>query len=473
MIGLVICRNKGEDILKKMICIAAVSLLTGLYACAAPAEEAFAEETEKTSDGITDGITDNTAEDAETGSKTDSREETDENMKAPKVFIDLNGYCPGDEKTAYFLGSEETGTFHVVDKDTRKEVYKGVMTAASYQNEAGEFLLKGDFSAVKEEGNYYIEVPGIGRSYTFTIREEHFQAVYDNLEKALWEETADPDGEFLYRVQAFLWLLRYQEYYGNMTDFPEQAEALGESLISEKPEELTEQELAYYCAAMAQLYETVKEYDVREANIFLREAESAYKLLESRQYGESFDEVWLFYDGAVLFKATGYVKYHNVVKSYLKDYPKRDFYEDNASEEQLLADEAYVYGAVAYLTTVSNVDVNLCDSLMKQLTEKAESMEAEHDANPFMCVSSDRRNRLLSDRLYVVTVVEHVVVSKEYVQILEDGIHYINGCNETGASFLTGKGVLDNARDEKGSDMSLGGAYLFILGDIIESEEAE
>ena len=57
--------------------------------------------------------------------------------------------------------------------------------------------------------------------------------------------------------------------------------------------------------------------------------------------------------------------------------------------------------------------------------------------------------------------------------MLQDGIHYINGCNETGKSYLTGQGILDAGKDEKGSGAAIGGAYLFVLGEIIESEAEE
>ena len=53
---------------------------------------------------------------------------------------------------------------------------------------------------------------------------------------------------------------------------------------------------------------------------------------------------------------------------------------------------------------------------------------------------------------------------------MKEGIHYIDGCNETGESFLSREGVLDKSRDEKDSGAAIGGAYLFILGEIMERE---
>lgn len=463
--------------MKKQTILAATILLVLLAACTP----------DRNMPGNTEDKTDTSQSDKtkslETSDSGDSEnEQTNTGAQGPKVFVDLDGYCPRDEKLVYFTGSEEPGSFRVINEDTREEVFKGVMNKYTYETEGGEVLLMGNFSSLNAEGTYYIEAPHIGRSYSFSIGEGHYEVIEEKLKNAVLEGAGNPSGNFLYRTQALSWILQYQEYYGKsdenevekeMPDLLLQGKDIGQKLMESRPEEADDEELAFYCGAMTQLYERLKEYDAREAGNFLREAESAYKILEGRRYEEGFDEVWLFYDSALLYKATGYAKYHNVVKNYLAAQPQRELFKEKEEEGELLADEAYLFGSIAYLRTTFNVDANLCAGLMGKLTEQAGVYMEEHDRNPFFCISDDRRNRLLSDRLYVVSIVEHVIVSKEYVQVLEDGIHYINGCNETGESYLTGQGILDARKDEKGSGAAIGGAYLFILGEITESEAAE
>lgn len=416
-----------------------------------------------------------------------------EEGKGPRVFVDADGYGTDEKKLVFFWGDEKSGTFQVVSADTRETVYTGTMRASVSENDTGVYLQKGDFSSLTEPGNYYIEASHIGRSYSFRIGESPFEDLCDTLLTAMEEEAEQTAGVFLYRSQALSWMLRYQEYYGetegslNPGTMPELlvcARELGERLAEDWEEKnaadtstssqtgLTDEEIAYYCGAMAQLYEALKEYDAREANIFLREATGAYEALYKRR-GADFDETLLFYDAAVLYKATGQTKYHSLIKTYLKNDSQRTFFEEDAAEEELLSDEAYVYGAVAYMSTLYKVDTALCDSLMENLKDGAERIVADCEANDYFSVSTDRRNRVLSDRLYLVAIIEHVVVSKEYVEILQSGIHYINGCNESGAGFVTESGVYDPANDEKYSDAALGGAYLFILGEIMESEAEE
>ena len=142
-------------------------------------------------------------------------------------------------------------------------------------------------------------------------------------------------------------------------------------------------------------------------------------------------------------------------------------------EEQIFKDEAYIYGVVAYLTNTFSVDVDLCNRLMEELLEGTRGIGAEYNDNPYLCVSNDLRNRLLSGRLYMLAVAEYATLSKEYIQIMKEGIHYIDGCNETGISLLSKEGIQDPGRDDKDSDAAISGAYLFVLGEIIKRETME
>ena len=400
-------------------------------------------------------------------------------IKSPKVLIGLNGYDPDDEKTVFFLDGEEGGAFFVVDAATRETVYTGEMIASGQRTSKGEALLKGDFTAVSEEGTYYIEAPFIGRSYTFGIAGDYLEILHESLMEVLQNEAESTEGVYLYRVQTLSWILRYEEFYGEKkavtvpAQLPEMlkyAKGLGDNLIENKEEILSPEEKAFYCGAMAGLYKALKPYDAREARTYLREGETAYQQLERQQYETEFDRVWIFYSASALYNATGNAVYHNVFKNYLKDEPERNLFAAGAKEEQILKDEAYIYGVVAYMTNTYGVDVDLCNGLMEDLLEETRDIGAEYNDNPYLCVSQDLRNRMLSDRLYMLAVAEYAILSKEYVQIMKEGIHYIDGCNETGASLLSKEGIWDPDRDEKDSGAAIGGAYLFVLGEIMERE---
>lgn len=370
----------------------------------------------------------------------------------------------------------------MVDAATKETVYTGEMIASGHRTSKGESLLKGDFTEVSEKGTYYIEAPFIGRSYTFVIDGDYLEILQENLKEVLQNEAESTEGVYLYRIQTLCWILRYEEFYGEKKtaagsfELPEMlkcAKELGDSLIGEKEEILSLEESAFYCDAMAGLYKALKPYDERVARNYLREAEAAYQQLESRQYEEGFDRIWIFYGTSVLYNATGNGVYHNAFESYLKDEQERNLFAAGGKEEQIFKDEAYIYGVVAYLTNTFSVDVDLCNKLMEELLEGTRGIGAEYNDNPYLCVSNDLRNRLLSGRLYMLAVAEYATLSKEYIQIMKEGIHYIDGCNETGISLLSKEGIQDPGRDDKDSDASISGAYLFVLGEIIKRETME
>lgn len=459
--------------MKRVIAVLTISLAVGLCGCSASAQKGL------DADVGLDMTIDEITYDQEL-EETDPAE--DSGSKSQRILVDTSGYCPADEKTVYFLGDEEAGIFYVIDADTKEEVYKGAMILTGHQSKDGEAILTGNFTSVKEEGNYYIEAPYVGRSYTFEIQKSHLQNNYKKIAKAMWIQVEDAKADYFYRGQTLSWLIRYWEYYGDkpetvvVGEIPDYIANLceaGDCVIGDKPEEMTVEEMAVYCGAMTQLYEAVKPYDVKIANVYLREAEATYKQLDLKRFEEGFDQVWIFYDSALLYKATGYTRYGTMVKNYLSTNSGRDFFAEGATEEELWKDEAYVHGAIAYLNTTFRVDMNLCGGLMEELTNKAESIANDHDNHSLCSISQSCNNRLLSDRLYVVAIMEHVVVSKEYVLILEDGLHYINGCNPSGKSFLTNEGVYDEESDAEDSGTAVGGAYLFIIGEIMESEATE
>ena len=418
----------------------------------------------------------------ESVSVSDIHADKENSLKRPKVLVGRSGYAPKEQKQVYILQEENEEIFYVVNADTKETVYTGTIRSMGNAFGQNDTLGRGDFSGVQEEGNYYIEVPSLGRSYTFQIKEDYLEDVHGDLLSVIEQEAEKQQDTFLFRAQTLSWMLRYQEYYGgeeevvNPADVPEllfSAQELGNALIEEKKEleeTMETADMAFYCAAMAQLYDAIKLYDARTANGYLREAEITYTQLDRKKNEADFDTAWQFYAAASLYKATGYARYHNVVKVFLQQRGERELFAEGVSEEQILSDEAYIYGVVAYMTTVKSVDVNLCSALMEELIGSVRVIAEDYSSNDYFCVSSDLRGRILTGRLYMVSVAEHVIVSREYVRILEAGIHYIDGGNETGESFVSEAGVLNPGKDREDSGVALSGAYLFIMKEVMESD---
>ncbi len=94
-------------------------------------------------------------------------------MKESEIFINQTGYRPSDEKTVLIGKSvkENTEVFEVCSKKDGSVVYSGAIVVAPEDVESGGGYFSGDFSSVKEPGEYFIRL-GNQESYSFKISDD-------------------------------------------------------------------------------------------------------------------------------------------------------------------------------------------------------------------------------------------------------------------------------------------------------------
>lgn len=99
-------------------------------------------------------------------------------VSTPNVTVNQMGYLTNMKKIAVFKGKEMPEEFLVYDKQTKEVVYTGKV---ELDNEAanGEYMGYGDFTELEKEGEYYIEAPILGRSYSFLIGDEIYDTVFE------------------------------------------------------------------------------------------------------------------------------------------------------------------------------------------------------------------------------------------------------------------------------------------------------
>lgn len=100
----------------------------------------------------------------------------------PPIVVNQVGYKPNDKKIAVIRKSNDilldfANEFSVVNADTDKVVYTGVLSNEINNSGAGEIDKTADFSSVTTPGKYYIKCDGLDDSYTFEISD----SIYDNL----------------------------------------------------------------------------------------------------------------------------------------------------------------------------------------------------------------------------------------------------------------------------------------------------
>jgi len=92
------------------------------------------------------------------------------------IKLDQVGYAADAPKVA--LVSVPGRTFQVKRASDNIVVFEGSLSAGVTDENSGDVVQAADFSAVRTAGAYYVEVPGTGRSWTFSIAPDVFARTY-------------------------------------------------------------------------------------------------------------------------------------------------------------------------------------------------------------------------------------------------------------------------------------------------------
>jgi len=85
------------------------------------------------------------------------------------IKVDQVGYLPTEPKVAMVAARTAIGTFVVRRFGSREIVLRGKLSAPAADTSSGDSVQTADFSSVKREGRFYVEVPGVGVSWSFAI----------------------------------------------------------------------------------------------------------------------------------------------------------------------------------------------------------------------------------------------------------------------------------------------------------------
>jgi endoglucanase len=97
--------------------------------------------------------------------------QTDAQPTAPSaaIKVDQVGYQPGAPKLALVAAERPAGDFTLRRVSGGAVVLRGKLGPAVADADSGENVQTADFSAFRTAGKYFLEVPGVGRSYAFAI----------------------------------------------------------------------------------------------------------------------------------------------------------------------------------------------------------------------------------------------------------------------------------------------------------------
>jgi endoglucanase len=92
------------------------------------------------------------------------------------IKVDQVGYLLHGPKVA--LVSVPAKAFEIKSSDRGRVVFQGAAGPAEFDPDSGDTVEALDFSALQQAGEYYVEIPGVGRSWDFRVDDNVFAHAY-------------------------------------------------------------------------------------------------------------------------------------------------------------------------------------------------------------------------------------------------------------------------------------------------------
>jgi len=95
---------------------------------------------------------------------------------SPSIKVDQVGYPRSGRKIA--MVSASAATFVVKRTSDNATVFQGKLSSSAADAISGDTLEVADFSTLRDPGTYYLEVPGTGRSWPFSVGDDVFSRTF-------------------------------------------------------------------------------------------------------------------------------------------------------------------------------------------------------------------------------------------------------------------------------------------------------
>ena len=109
---------------------------------------------------------------------------------APAIRLNQLGFYPKAPKEAVVIGDGPERDFYIRQAGTEKIVFTGKLTTSGAHPRLAPENRIADFSRFRKPGTYFIEIPGLGRSYLFDIKKDvHRRAALGALKGFYYQRT--------------------------------------------------------------------------------------------------------------------------------------------------------------------------------------------------------------------------------------------------------------------------------------------
>jgi endoglucanase len=94
------------------------------------------------------------------------------------IKVDQVGYLASAPKTALVTGPHTAREFFIRRVKDDTQAFSGTLTAPREDHQTGDMVQTAEFTALTDTGDYYLEVPGIGSSWKFSIAPDVYARAY-------------------------------------------------------------------------------------------------------------------------------------------------------------------------------------------------------------------------------------------------------------------------------------------------------
>ena len=86
------------------------------------------------------------------------------------IKVDQAGYFPQARKLAFVVSDQTAAEFLLRNARDSSVVFRGQLSPPIFDADSGDRIRIADFSHVQTQGSFYIDVPDVGRSWSFSNR---------------------------------------------------------------------------------------------------------------------------------------------------------------------------------------------------------------------------------------------------------------------------------------------------------------
>jgi len=198
-----------------------------------------------------------------------------------------------------------------------------------------------------------------------------------------------------------------------------------------------------FASALGYFSYLYQEYDTVYATMCLQAADRAMKY--AAKYPDTINQEEYFKAATMLYRATGYYNYRQIIAAYCEG--KNDY---------IMSDNDIFVGVVTYLATKQRTDITICDTMMKALKKYAETLDADRKDTLYLMGEETRavEHTTLLSEIARLTVVNYIISSNEYQNIMERYLHYFMGCNPDNTCYVGQYGSVNACDTDASMDIT-------------------